>query len=66
MHLCATVLGLSTTAYFIFYTSNYEVTRLPIVFGQNYDSDTSKLSIETVTQCKLNGNHVDLHSVNFC
>ena len=43
--ICATVLGLSTTIYFIFYTNNSQDTRPPIVFGQNYDSDTCKLTV---------------------
>lgn len=40
--VCATVLGLSTTIYFIFYTEKSDNAPPPIVFGRNYDSDTCK------------------------
>lgn len=43
--VCATVLGISSTIYFVFYTNRMEASPPPIVFGRNYGSDTCKLSI---------------------
>lgn len=60
---CATVLGLSTTIYFIFYTNSSEVSRPPIVFGRNYDSDTCKLSMNKFIRV-LNRKHVEVWSAS--
>jgi hypothetical protein len=43
--ICATILGISSTIYFIFYTDRSQEPRQPIVFDRNYDSDTCKLTL---------------------
>jgi hypothetical protein len=54
--ICATILGLSTTAFFIFYTNKEAAPRPPIIFGQGYNSDTCKfnpLALATSTDTGL-------------